>query len=249
MTGKDLLHALNDVEEQYIEEASPGDTAAGRPGGRLRLLVPVTRAAAALAAVLVLGIGLSVAFRQRPSGSAAEAKNEACEAAAEDAGEVITSPASSGTETGGGYAEDREAEEAAEEVLMGNPFEEFDTLAEAEAAAGIPMEIPQTACGSSSCIYRAMAGEQPLIEVIYLNSAFEEVCRVRKGEAEGDISGDFNVYGEEVSVSEGTREYLLKGGNGKYAAALWQEGDYSFSIYTEHPLMKEDMLELTGGIR
>ena len=33
MTGNDLLHALNDVEEQFIEEAAPKEASSGRRGG------------------------------------------------------------------------------------------------------------------------------------------------------------------------------------------------------------------------
>lgn len=248
MTGNDLLHALNDVEEQFIEEAAPKEASSGRRGGRRRFLVTFTRAAAALAAVLVLGIGLSAALRQRPSQNAV---HEEAAAAAEDTGRGDAAPeAAAAAETGEGYAEDREAaEEKAEEALMGNPFEEFGTLAEAEAAAGIAMEVPQSASGSSSCIYRAMSGEQPLIEVIYLNSAFEEVCRVRKGVSEEDISGDHTAYEEEISVQEGTRAYLMKGSGGRYAAVLWQEGEHSFSVHAERPLTKDELLELAGGVR
>ena len=222
MTGNDLLHALNDVEEQFIEEAAPKEASSGRRGGWRRFLVTFTRAAAALAAVLVLGIGLSAALRQRPSQNAV---HEEAAAAAEDTGRGDAAPeAAAAAETGEGYAEDSEAaEEKAEEA--------------------------QSASGSSSCIYRAMSGEQPLIEVIYLNSAFEEVCRVRKGVSEEDISGDHTAYEEEISVQEGTRAYLMKGSGGRYAAVLWQEGEYSFSVHAERPLTKDELLELAGGVR
>ena len=102
MTGNDLLHALNDVEEQFIEEAAPKEASSGRRGGRRRLLVTFTRAAAALAAVLVLGIGLSAALRQRPSQNAV---HEEAAAAAEDTGRGDAAPeAAAAAETGEGYA-------------------------------------------------------------------------------------------------------------------------------------------------
>lgn len=77
-------------------------------------------------------------------------------------------------------------------VSIANPWSDWGTLAEAEAAVGFSFGLP-TEIGDSCTAeaFRTMSGE--LLEVIYRSG--DSQIRVRKQKGEGqDISGDYTQY-------------------------------------------------------
>lgn len=82
--------------------------------------------------------------------------------------------------------------EQTQTVSIGNPWSDWETLAEAEAAVGFSFGLP-TEIGDSCTAeaFRTMSGE--LLEVIYRSG--DSQIRVRKQKGEGqDISGDYTQY-------------------------------------------------------
>ena len=77
-------------------------------------------------------------------------------------------------------------------TFIGNPWSDWASMAEAEAAVGFPFGLPEVLGESfTATAYRTMNGE--LMEVIYRDGDSE--IRVRKQVGEGqDISGDYNQY-------------------------------------------------------
>ena len=78
-------------------------------------------------------------------------------------------------------------------TFIGNPWQYFDTLAEAEAAAGFACGVPEgIADDCRATAFGVMtSGDAPLLEVTYLDGAQEITLRKSRGEGQ-DISG---VYG------------------------------------------------------
>ena len=76
-------------------------------------------------------------------------------------------------------------------MMIGNPWSDHGSLAEAEAATGFMFGLPETVDGYTADVFRTMSGT--LLEVRY-HSGEAEIC-IRKQQGEGqDISGDYNVY-------------------------------------------------------
>ncbi|HEX3075302.1 MAG TPA: hypothetical protein VHQ24_00385 [Lachnospiraceae bacterium] len=122
----------------------------------------------------------------------------------------------------------KEKEVASEETTqIPNPFEDFDTIDEAEKSAGFEISdiksIPDT--------YRLTAiraVENDLIEIIYKDG--ENEIRIRKAKGNEDISGDYNEYKDSNTVEINNASVTMKGNDGKVSVATWVDGDYSYSI-------------------
>lgn len=55
----------------------------------------------------------------------------------------------------------------------------------------------------------------------------------RKAKETNDISGDYNEYAETDVMDIDGVEVALKGNDGLYNLAIWQNGDYSYSLYID----------------
>ena len=98
------------------------------------------------------------------------------------------------------------------EAAIGNPWNTFGTLDEAEACADVEITIPDQIDGYDVLIYQAIQGE--ILEIIYQNADGEEGLRIRKssypdGSGMPDISGDYNSYSQHstlksIQVGSGT---------------------------------------------
>jgi hypothetical protein len=89
---------------------------------------------------------------------------------------------------------------AAEEPVtqIANPWQSFDSLPQAEEAAGFSFGLPpETEDGCTAQQFRVMDGR--LLEVIYQQG--DRRLTVRKAPGSEDISGDYNRY-ETVTIAE-----------------------------------------------
>ena len=82
-----------------------------------------------------------------------------------------------------------------ENVLLGNPWVDYPSLEEAEAACGLDFPLEDVVAGSYKAeSYRVMNGE--LLEVTYRDNSFEVTVRMKAGE-DDDISGVYAEYKED----------------------------------------------------
>lgn len=116
-----------------------------------------------------------------------------------------------------------------------NPEVTYNSLADAVAAAGFTLTIPEgvNVDGEDYAQYNWKTIDGSLLEVSYGYTG-DEVCYVRKASAEEgnaasleDISGDYNVYEEvqtvEIAMEDGREATVtLKGKDGKFYLATWQ---------------------------
>lgn len=114
-------------------------------------------------------------------------------------------------------------------VQMGNPWIDYDSLKEAEKAAGFSLGLPENIADIYTAEeFRVMNGE--LLEVIYYDDIREDIT-VRKAKGEDrDISG---VYLEFDAVTEnelnGINVTYLRSGD--ICLMLFSRDGYSYSIY------------------
>ena len=123
---------------------------------------------------------------------------------------------------------------------------EKETKEEAEELAGFSLTIPERLEQEGSTeAYRAM--KDSMLEVLV--SGEEDQIRIRKGAGEEDISGDYTVYEKEDTVEIGGRKVTVKGDETLVYLAVWQEGEYSYSVSSENGMALEDMTQLVEGIQ
>lgn len=150
-------------------------------------------------------------------------------------------------------------EEKTSAVGMANPVVTYDSLAEAEKAAGFKFTVPEGVNfgGADYAQYYWSTINKDLIEVRY-GSGGDEIAYMRKAPVsaskESDISGDYNVYDDtdikDVGLEDGrTATVMLKGKEGKYYVALWQlkgakdNGVWNYAIGVRG-MAEDELLEL-----
>ena len=120
-----------------------------------------------------------------------------------------------------------EAEETTPSVQLANPWVEYETLAEAEEAAGFSLSLPETVEGSYTAeTFRVMNGQ--LLEVTYRDEEFTVTVRKMAGEGQ-DISGDYREY-ETVHVSEQEDRTVTNKILGSSWLTLISYDGYSYSL-------------------
>ena len=140
-----------------------------------------------------------------------------------------------------------ESGESEENMIgMPNPYTDHDTLKEAEEDAGFKIQIPDEIRGVKAAAFRNMGTE--LLEVIYYDGE-NEVARVRKGTGAKDISGDYVIYSEVKTVEMGEKSVTIKKEAEGCYLAVWNDGDYSYSVSVETPFSQEEMTGLVEQVQ
>ena len=140
---------------------------------------------------------------------------------------------------------------AGSSVQIPNPFQEFDSLEEAEKAVGFAITLPAAPEGSKIAVHRVDA-EQKMIEVIYTTDTSEagyELFRIRKAPGSNDISG---IAGSltTTDVDAGGKTVTLMSQDGKQIAAIWTDGDYTYALDLDAgtDYSEDEVLALVGAV-
>lgn len=119
--------------------------------------------------------------------------------------------------------------ETAPVLQMANPWEDYDSLEEAEAACGLDFPLEDVVADSYNAeFYRVMNGE--LLEVTYRDNVFEVTVRMQAGEDQ-DISGVYEEF-ENISTFEMENHTIInkKIKDGGILQLISKDG-YSYSFY------------------
>lgn len=155
---------------------------------------------------------------------------------------------SSVTETGA--APEAASADAPMSMQIANPWNEFDSLEEAEADAGVEITLPESYQGFDHRIYRAM--HRQMIEVIYQDADGREGFRIRKSRDFGDISGDYTRYDQEKTL-EISDHFVETSGNGdEISVARWGNLSlnlsYAICVAEDQHFMENDIRSLVEDI-
>ena len=133
-----------------------------------------------------------------------------------------------------------------EEPLMQipNPFVDYDSLEAAAKAAGFELKAPSSVEGFSEKVIQVCNGE--MIQVVFLNG--DDRLFIRKAEGSDDISGDYNEYSDNGTVTVDGNSVTLRGDDGKVSTAVWTSGKYTYSVSFDTPVTEETMIALIGQI-
>ncbi|MBQ6985732.1 MAG: hypothetical protein IJR48_00185 [Oscillibacter sp.] len=122
---------------------------------------------------------------------------------------------------------------------IANPFSDYATYAEAEAAAGFPFGVPEEIGGYDTVSYR-VANDLSLFEVIYAND--DASLTARKAPGGWDISGDYNEYTQEVAQTLQGVNVTCWGDGESLFLAMWTVDDYSYSLGASQTIDRLDFL-------
>lgn len=128
-------------------------------------------------------------------------------------------------------------------VQIPNPIENFDTLSQAESAAGFTLSLPDEIDGMEPTGY-AVIKDANILDVRF----GENGVSVRKAQGDSDISGDYNIYSDVRTEDIGGRSAELRGEDGKIFGAVWTDGGFTYSIYSADGLSVDAVTAAVSGI-
>lgn len=109
-----------------------------------------------------------------------------------------------------------------------NPYVEYSSFSEAAKAVGFDIIFPEMIDGYSAPVIRVDA-EGQMVEAIYTKGDGSELC-IRKAVGSEDVSGDYNEYSRNDTMSVGDLTVTMKGENELVSHATWTNNGYTYSI-------------------
>ncbi len=129
-------------------------------------------------------------------------------------------------------------------VAMANPWEDFKTLEEAQEKVGFEVSLPED-WAKKDAVYRVCEGLNA-IEVQFDDG--DEV--IRKAKDDGDISGDYNEYASEETMTIGEAQVTFKGtSEDEVNLAVWVSGDYSYSVSSTDAVSADQMKKIVEAVK
>lgn len=136
-----------------------------------------------------------------------------------------------------------------EEVQIPSPFVDCDTMDEAATIAGFTIMLPERMPeGYTQKLIQAV--ENDMVQVSYENG--EKKILIRKAKGSEDISGDYNEYKDNSTMTVGNLEVSTRGNDGKINTATWVDGEYTYAITTnlgETGLDENTIEDIVGSVR
>ncbi len=123
---------------------------------------------------------------------------------------------------------------------IANPFVDYATLAEAEAAAGFPLSAPLSIDGFDEPMIQLMSGK--MLQLIFRSG--DDRLIIRKAAGSEDISGDYNTYPETKTAKINGSSVTLKGADGKYQTAVWTANGCSYAVVSDVPMAPDILMDL-----
>ena len=126
------------------------------------------------------------------------------------------------------------------ETQLANPFADYDSLAEAEAAAGVSLAAPTSIDGCSGPDVQLMSGK--MLQLIFRSDSGRII--IRKAAGSEDISGDYTSYAETKTARVNGCDVTLKGADGKVSTAVWCANGYSYALLSDVPMATDILTDL-----
>ncbi len=138
-------------------------------------------------------------------------------------------------------------------VLISSGFIDAATLQEAEELAGFALEAPESVEGFAEKRISVLDLDTKMIQVIYYNEGTDADVMIRKEnfgpDGAMDITGDYNTYSEETTTEVNGQEITIRSENGAAYNAIWNDGEYNYSISASEGISLEFMKELLAQVQ
>ena len=126
-------------------------------------------------------------------------------------------------------------------------YEEFngivyvDNAEELSSYVGFPInEVSSLPFEATDIVYSAYGHE--LAEISYANE--EQILYFRKSIGTEDNSGDYNTYNTLSEMTVKNCPITIKGNDDLYNLAIWNDGQYSYSIYITNGISQDKLSDL-----
>ena len=123
----------------------------------------------------------------------------------------------------------------------------YETQAKLETAVDFPVPDISNALPFTPQTIQYAAYEDDMAEVEYTGAADETAC-LRKSRGAEDNSGDYTVYSDTKTLTVNGTAVTVKGENGSYTLAVWQNNGFSYSLNLSNGVSIEDWSALLAKI-
>ena len=125
-------------------------------------------------------------------------------------------------------------------------YADYQTLEEAQTAVGFTWAVPESIGDSTDREFRVADGS--VLDILYLKDETRTAC-LRKALGTEDLSGDSTEYElmEEVSVGDCT--VSMRGANGLYSLAVWNDDTYTYSVSLETGISQDELSQLVQSLQ
>ena len=114
-------------------------------------------------------------------------------------------------------------------AMVGNGMVEVDSLAELSKSIGFSVpEVKNIPFEVISTVYTN--GWNEFAQVEYQGKSQDEAVLFRKARGTDDISGHYNTYSDVKEVTVKEVSVTLKGDDGQYKLAIWQQDGFAYSL-------------------
>ncbi len=137
--------------------------------------------------------------------------------------------------------------EAEPSTCLPNPFVDYDSLEEAEKAAGFTFTVPSsvTVEGKTSASRGVQVMSGTMIQVLYMDADGNELLCLRKEAGSDDLSGDYNTYDYEGKLTAGDVTVSVRGASKDLLSdAIWTKDGYSYSVYAVSGISETELKEV-----
>lgn len=134
-----------------------------------------------------------------------------------------------------------------DDILIGspNPFTVCATMEEAKSLIGFSLTFPDVFSEYPEETIQVLRDDK-MLEVMMVNDT-NQIC-IRKAEGCGDISGVYTEYDGTCTITIADQAVSLKGDDTIHLA-LWESGDYTYSLYSTEGLSFFSVVDLISKIR
>lgn len=133
----------------------------------------------------------------------------------------------------------------ADQTQIPNPFVEYQTLTEAEQAAGFTFKMPEQIDGYKQAAISVMDGKMQ--QVVYEKG--ESQITLRKMAGTDDISGVYIDYAKKDQVTIDGHQTELRGDGTRVYVAVWNNGGYTYAVYVDAGVTAAQMTTIVGSIQ
>ena len=260
MNEKDILRAIGDVKDEYIEEADRPVSAKVTPFRKIVKMTPLIAAAA----VIVLSVGIFKFYlKSSLKGDSAATAPAASESAMTDSAPEANYAADVSEETTkkAEEAATSEAAVASEEALeeSADSYDEAAPKSESEATLG-PQKIQSDMSEAVESAAGAIGSQSEENAPSEKNRTQREVPGTTYGTTAGGAAYELSVtkatHGEEdTKTDEGSGNIINIGDikvsvtkkNDLITDALWQSGDLEFRLHSDEGISENDLKEVVEG--
>ena len=132
--------------------------------------------------------------------------------------------------------------------MVENGMMEEDSLAELSKSIGFSVpEVKNIPFEVTSTVYTN--GWNEFAQVEYQGESQDEAVLFRKARGTDDISGDYNTYSDVTEVTVNEVSVTLKGDEGQYNLAIWQQDGFAYSLNYEPGGSEDVFVEMIQSVQ